>query len=151
MLSCRQFLPAEVNVAHKLHHHHHTHHHPALRMPTRRDFLSSLICTAVLAPWAMGQQGPSSPSEMAERFRRMSEDYEKEGLAAPFKGITTNGEVEPGLFEIRPSGVSTEPVRIAAEAFIATLTPVQLARTMYPQKHILRKFLSHGWILDQPA
>jgi hypothetical protein len=54
----------------------------------------------------------------------MSEEYEKEGLAAPFKGITTTGEVVPGLFEIRPSVVSTEPVRNAAEAFIATLTPV---------------------------
>ena len=136
-------------MAHKLHHHHHT-HHPALRMPTRRDFVSSLICTAVLAPWAMGQQGPSSPSEMAERFRRMSEDYEKEGLAAPFKGITTNGEVEPGLFEIRPSGVSTEPVRIAAEAFIATLTPVQLARTMYPLDDIeWRKWMNQHFYARQ--
>ena len=62
----------------------------------------------------------------------MSEQYEKDGLAAPFKGITTNGEVLPGLFEIKPSGVSTEPVRNAAEAFIATLTPFQLARSMYP-------------------
>ena len=53
----------------------------------------------------------------------MSEDYEKEGLAEPFKGITTNGEVMPGLFEIKPTGVSTEPVRNAAAAFIDTLTP----------------------------
>ena len=137
-------------MAHKLHHHHHTHHHPALQLPTRRDFVSSLICTAVLAPWATGQQGPSSPSEMAERFRRMSEDYEKEGLAAPFKGITTNGEVEPGLFEIRPSGVSTEPVRIAAEAFIATLTPVQLARTMYPLDDIeWRKWMNQHFYARQ--
>lgn len=69
---------------------------------------------------------------MAERFRQMSEDGEKEGLAAPFKGITTNGQVMPGLFEISPSGVSTEPVRNTAEKFIATLTNVQLARTMFP-------------------
>ena len=62
----------------------------------------------------------------------MSEDGEKEGLAAPFKGITTNGQVMPGLFEISPSGVSTEPVRNAAEKFIATLSNVQLARTMFP-------------------
>ena len=38
----------------------------------------------------------------------------------------------PGLFEISPSGVSTEPVRNAAVKFIATLTNVQLARTMFP-------------------
>ena len=84
-------------MAHELHHPDHTHTHLVPGMPTRRDFLSSLICTAVLAPWAMGQQEPQSPSEMAERFRKMSEDYEKDGLTAPFKGITTNGEVVPAL------------------------------------------------------
>ncbi|PYX67842.1 MAG: hypothetical protein DMG78_26780 [Acidobacteria bacterium] len=80
----------------------------------------------------MGQQQSRNPSEIAEQFRKMSEDYEKEGLAAPFKGITTSGDVMPGLFEIKPAGVSTEPVRNAAVAFIETLNPVQLARTMYP-------------------
>ena len=62
----------------------------------------------------------------------MSEDYEQKGLADPFRGITTNSGVVPGLFEIKPSGVSTEPVRNAAEKFIATLTSVQLARSMFP-------------------
>jgi len=94
--------------------------------------LSTLIYAAVLAPWTMGQQEPQSSSEMAERFRKMSEEAEKEGLASPFKGITTNGELLPELFEIRPTGVSTEPVRNAAEKFIAALSPVQLARTMFP-------------------
>jgi len=121
-------------MEHKPHHHHHdhVHTHPLSAGPTRRDFLSSLICSAVLAPWAMGQQQSRNPSEIAEQFRKMSEDYEKEGLAAPFKGITTSGDVMPGLFEIKPAGVSTEPVRTAAVAFIETLNPVQLARTMYP-------------------
>ncbi len=50
----------------------------------------------------------------------MSEDYEREGLAEPFRGITTDGKVIPGLFEISPSGVSTEPVRNTAEKFIAS-------------------------------
>jgi hypothetical protein len=99
---------------------------------TRRVFLSSLISAVVLTPWALGQEQKQTPTEMAERFRQMSEEYEREGLANPFKGITTNGQVMPGLFEISPSGVSTEPVRNAAEKFIATLTNVQLARTMFP-------------------
>jgi hypothetical protein len=124
----------EGNLAHKLHHPHHTHPHAHKEslFPTRRDFLSSLISAAVLAPWALGQEQKQTPAEMAERFRQMSEDGEKEGLAAPFRGITTNGQVMPGLFEISPSGVSTEPVRNAAEKFIGTLTNVQLARTMFP-------------------
>jgi hypothetical protein len=123
---------AEVNVAHKLHHPGHTHTHPEPPFPTRRDFLSSLISAAVLAPWAFGQNQKQTPADVAEHFRQMSEEYEQEGLAAPFRGITTDGKVIPGLFEISPSGVSTEPVRNAAEKFIDSLTNVQLARTMFP-------------------
>ena len=150
MLSLPPLGPAEVNVAQELNHPHHTHIHPVPGMATRRNFLSSLICTVVLAPWAMGQQESQSPSEVAERFRKMSEDYEKEGLAAPFKGITSNGEIVPELFEVKPSGVSTEPVRNAAEAFIATLTPVQLARAMYPLDDIeWRKWMNQHFYARQ--
>jgi uncharacterized protein DUF3500 len=137
-------------VGHKSHHHDHDHTHPLSAGPTRRDFLSSLIGAAVLAPWAMGQQEAQSPSEIAERFRRMSEDYEREGLATPFKGITTTGEVMPGLFEIKPAGVSTEPVRNAAAAFIETLNPVQLVRTMYPVDDVQwRKWMNQHFYARQ--
>src|SRR5438067_9579308 len=107
--------------------------HRASREPafdTRRAFVSSLIPAAVLARQAIAQQ--SSATDIAERFRRMSEEYERKGLAEPFKGISANGIIVPGLFEIHPSGVSTEPVRNAAEKFIASLTNVQLSRTMFP-------------------
>ncbi len=87
---------------------------------------------------------------MAERFRQISEDYEREGLAAPFRGITTNSDVMPGLFEIRPSGVSTEPVRNAAEKFIASLTSVQLARTMFPVDDVQwRKWMNQHFYVRQ--
>jgi hypothetical protein len=108
------------------------------------------MCTAFLAPWALGQQEAKSPSDIAEQFRRMSEDYEKEGLAAPFKGITTNGEVMPELFEIKPTGVSTEPMRNAAIAFINTLSPVQLARAIYPVDDIeWRKWMNQHFYARQ--
>jgi hypothetical protein len=138
-------------MEHKPHHHpDHVHTHPLSAGPTRRDFLCSLICSAVLAPWAMGQQQSRNPSEIAEQFRKMSEDYEKEGLGAPFKGITTSGDVMPGLFEIKPAGVSTEPVRNAALAFIGTLNPVQLARTMYPVDDVeWRKWMNQHFYARQ--
>jgi len=127
-------------VAHKVHDpghshthphtHPHTHAHGGPGSPTRRDFVSALIAASVVSPWALGQT--QTAADTAERFRQMSEDYEREGLAAPFKGISANGDVAPGLFEISPSGVSTEPVRNAAEKFIATLSSVQLARSMFP-------------------
>lgn len=68
----------------------------------------------------------------AERFRTMSRDAETRGLAEAFKGVTTNGTVEPGLFAIRSTGVSTEPVQKAAAAFLAALGPEQRAKTTFP-------------------
>jgi uncharacterized protein DUF3500 len=72
------------------------------------------------------------PPDMAARFREMSADFERKGLAEPFVGITTAGKVEPGLFTIRSTGVSTEPVRKAAETFLAALTSEQRAKTTFP-------------------
>jgi hypothetical protein len=56
----------------------------------------------------------------------------------PFKGITASGEPEPGLFQIKSTGVSTEPIRTAAEKFIAGLTEKQREITLFPLK-------SHEW------
>ena len=53
-------------------------------------------------------------------------------LDEPFKGVTTNGTVMPGLFPIRSTGVSTAPVRTAAVAFLASLSPEQRAKTAFP-------------------
>ena len=53
-------------------------------------------------------------------------------LDEPFKGVTANGTVTPGLFPIRSTGVSTAPVRTAAVAFLASLSPEQRAKTAFP-------------------
>ena len=53
-------------------------------------------------------------------------------LDEPFLGITTNGQVEPGLFRIEATGVGTEPIRNAAVTFLASLTPEQRDRTVFP-------------------
>jgi hypothetical protein len=128
--------------------HHHPHAHSTIESSTRRAFLSSLISMAVLAPWAAGQQ--QTAVDMAEQFRQMSEDYERKGLAEPFRGITTNGKIIPGLFEIAPTGVSTEPARIAAEKFIGCLTNVQLSRTMFPvDDEAWRKWMNQHFYVRQ--
>jgi hypothetical protein len=53
-------------------------------------------------------------------------------LAEPFRGVTTNGAITSGLFPIRATGVSTAPVRAAAEKFLASLTDAQRKVTTYP-------------------
>jgi hypothetical protein len=60
---------------------------------------------------------------------------EKTGLAVPFKGVTTNGAVVPNLFEIRSTGVPTEPVRSAAAAFLKSLSAAQRTKTIFPVDH----------------
>jgi Protein of unknown function (DUF3500) len=89
---------------------------------------------AVVAIVAYG--GQSLSQQMAEDRRerdvRRSQEAERTGLADPFRGVTTGGQVVPGLFAIRSTGVSTEPVREAAGAFLAALAPEQRARTAFP-------------------
>jgi hypothetical protein len=69
------------------------------------------------------------PSTSARAFPAGSEfllKYRDEGetrIAQPFKGITTNGVVAPGLFKIERTGVSTTPIKDAADAFLASLGP----------------------------
>jgi hypothetical protein len=77
------------------------------------------LAAATAQPPPAGK-GPSAASRVAA------------ALAEPFKGITSNGTVQPGLFPVRSTGVSTEPVRKAAAAFLAALTPEQRAKTTFP-------------------
>ena len=74
---------------------------------------------------------PQDPAARDARFRRMGEDAERRGLADPFRGIAVGGRLTPGLFPIRSTGVSTAPVRAAAERFLAALSPAQRARTTF--------------------
>jgi hypothetical protein len=79
---------------------------------------------------ALSQTPPKQSS--AERFRAMSASAEQKGLAERFKGITTNGEAIHGLFAIRSTGVSTDPVRKACETFLASLSAEQRVKTVFP-------------------
>jgi hypothetical protein len=63
---------------------------------TRRAFLSALMPGVVLATRAFAQ--PSG--DLRDQFRQRSEAAERTGLAEPFTGITTDGQVMPGLFPI---------------------------------------------------
>ncbi|MSV30657.1 MAG: DUF3500 domain-containing protein, partial [Bryobacterales bacterium] len=90
------------------------------------------------------------PASMTERFRQMSADAEARGLAEPFKGITALGTVEPGLFPVRSTGVSTEPVRKAASAFLAALTPEQRKNSQFAVDDVeWRKWMNQDFYLRQ--
>jgi hypothetical protein len=73
-----------------------------------------------------------SDAERRQRFARMSREAEAKGLAEAFKGVTANGIAEAGLFPIRATKVSTKPMRDAATAFLASLSPEQRGQTQFP-------------------
>ena len=90
----------------------------------KRLTFHTLLVAVMLGAWAIAQ------SRTAE-FEKRSRDIEAKELAVPFKGLTAAGAVEPGLFAIRSTGVSTAPVRTAAETFLAALTPDQRRKTTF--------------------
>jgi hypothetical protein len=71
------------------------------------------------------------PDQLPERTR---EDLERaEGLLAQaFQGVTSNGTVVPGLFCIEETGIPTAGIKIAAEAVLDSLSPVQRAAATFP-------------------
>lgn len=101
----------------------------ARRAATAVALVAGLGAVVVISVVSAGQP---SPADVRERFAKMSASAEAKGLAEPFHGVTTNGEVVRGLFPIRSTGVSTEPVRQAAETFLAALTPEQREKTTFP-------------------
>ncbi|MGI8671522.1 MAG: DUF3500 domain-containing protein [Luteitalea sp.] len=91
------------------------------------------IVLNTVAPGSRAAQGPPpTPADRQARFAKMSTDADTRGLAEPFKGVTTDGAVQPRLFGIRSTGVSTAPVQLAAAAFLASLQEQQRRRTSFP-------------------
>jgi hypothetical protein len=88
----------------------------------------------------------------SEELKRLSLKAEIPGLAEPFKGITRDGRLEPGLFSIRSTGVSTEPVRKAADALLAALTDAQRAKTLFAvDDEEWRKWMNQSFYVRQGA
>ncbi|MEX0619453.1 MAG: DUF3500 domain-containing protein [Pseudohongiellaceae bacterium] len=96
-----------------------------------RRFLSRaylLIFTVLIAPAILAQ------SQYPQNILNQKGSFMRQGAAAlgePFRGIATAEGIVPGLFPLRSTGASTEAVRIAADAFLATLTPVDLSRSHF--------------------
>ncbi len=94
-----------------------------MKNPVLSTLYSCLLMAVAAFYWSAYTQNPNR--------NQMFEEQLKKFLAAPFKGITADGNVAPDLFKIRSSGVSTKPVKVAAEAFLKSLNDDQRQRTMY--------------------
>jgi hypothetical protein len=96
-------------------------------------------------PAASARAFPSPATEFLLRYRDEGERL----LAQPFTGITTDGTPVPGLFSIEKTGVSTRPLREAAEAFLAALGPEQRAMASFPlESEAWRRWSNiHPWVM----
>ena len=67
---------------------------------------------------------------IAQRFREYGEAGRR-AIAEPLVGITTDGHPVPELFALQSTGVSTEPLRLAAQAFLESLGAEQRGRATF--------------------
>jgi Protein of unknown function (DUF3500) len=83
-------------------------------------------------------------------------DERTSGMHLPLRGLTTDGELRAGLFNLAPTGVSTAPLVEAALAFLGSLTSTQREQVSFPLQHEGRRtwinvhmnFFRHGLMLE---
>jgi hypothetical protein len=101
------------------------------RFTVLASLLMLVVVCLVFQSTALSQPPKAPPRRPPAELLRLSLAAETPGLAVPFTGLTRRGEVEPGLFPIRSTGVSTKPVRDTADRFLAGLTEPQRVKTLY--------------------
>jgi hypothetical protein len=98
------------------------------------------------------QRPPGSARVLHPQLTPFLAEYRAKGeaeVAQPFTGITADGHVVPDLFAIQPTGVSTRPIQNAANAFLTSLGPEQLARASFGvDSDAWRRWSNiHPWIM----
>jgi hypothetical protein len=97
-------------------------------------------------------------ADVGERFARMLDNGERL-VGEPFKGITTDGNVVPGLYPLTTTGVSTEPIRRAAIDFLGVLDAEQRQQVRFDVEsdawrrwwNIHPFLMRHGLLLERLA
>ncbi len=101
-------------------------------MKSRPHFLATaatlLILCSIFSTGTAQQKEAGKGKGGGNRFAEL----EKQAIAEPFVGVTANGQVETGLFEIKPTGAAVTAVKDAALAFLAGLDEAQRAKTTFP-------------------
>src|SRR6266700_8033937 len=98
------------------------------------------------------------PADFAPEMQARIEERTM-SLREPFRGLTTEGIIRPGLFPLRATGVSTAPIAEAAVAFVGALSAGQRQRAVLPlDSDERRKWLNahpfvfrHGVMLEELA
>ena len=89
------------------------------KKPARTILLLALITCLSYAPLLQAQRG--SESQQLSRAADRSRQQEARLANDPFVGITENGSVQKGLFEIESTGVSTDSMLVSVSSMSTTL------------------------------
>jgi hypothetical protein len=90
-----------------------------------------VILAALVGAWAVVAYAQARLEPRLLTAKKSLAEQQQAALVVPFTGVRTADGRLDGLFPIRATGVSTEPLRAAADAFLATLTPAQVIRTVF--------------------
>src|SRR5262245_30522531 len=116
--------------------------------------------TTTVAGFQLRQRGPTPArvfgDQLPDRLVKMRQDGDA-AARGEFVVITTDGRAVPGLFRIQPTGVSTEPIKEAAEALLASLGSEWRAQALFPVdsdawrrwSNIHPYLMRHGVSLDE--
>ena len=86
-----------------------------------------------LIPLTRGRVDPAKPSDYIVALNGESPAPDVEGSAAvPFTGITTDGDVVPGLYRLEDTGLDPAPAVEAARALLSALSPALRSRVTLP-------------------
>ncbi len=80
------------------------------------------------------QQSTSKKARTTIEADKLFDKREQQSLKNAFVGIQTSKGIQKNLFPIRSTGVSTQPIQLAAENFLKSFTPTQLAKTQFDIK-----------------
>ena len=83
-------------------------------------------------------------TDLGERFSRMGDNAERL-VGEPFKGVTTDGNVVPGLYPLGATGIPTEPIRRAAMEFLEGLDASQRQAV-----HVRRRLRRLASLVEHP-
>ena len=92
----------------------------------RLHVLAATLALLTTSP-ALAQR-PGLMERMQERSRQMDARLADD----PYVGIHASSGIQRGLYRIESTGVPTEPVRLAADTFLAALSAEQRAKTTFP-------------------
>lgn len=94
----------------------------------RRILLLGVFVAALVSLVAIDGFSQRGRRGGGNRFTQM----ERAALGQPFVGVTRAGNIKPGVFSVRATGVTTKPVVEAARAFLSALTGEMRTRASFP-------------------